>query len=113
MSDTFWWSMGFILGLASNVAANVVFWALLGIFFWALTTTVARRFSRFFGLGRVNGVTVFVSNLWSPTASMTGKTVGYAISMHELWAAQSVDRLFSSASLRLPDLVRGLVDALW
>jgi hypothetical protein len=111
--DTLWWSMGFILGLVSNVVANVVFWVLLGIVFWALTTTVARRFSRFFGLGRVNGVTVFVSNLWNPSASTSGKTVGYTISMHELWAAQSVDRLFSSASLRLPDLVRGLVDALW
>lgn len=105
--------MGFILGLVSNVAANVVFWALLGIFFWALTRTVARRFSRFFGLVRVNGMAIFLSNLWTPQASRSGKTVGYAISKHELWAAQSVDRLFSSASLRLPDLVRGLVDALW
>jgi len=39
--------------------------------------------------------------------------LGYTISLHELWAAQSVDRLFSSSSLRLPELVRGLVDALW
>lgn len=84
--------MGFILGLAGNVAANVIFWALLGIIFWAVSATVARRFSRFFGLSRANSMAVF---------------------QHELWAAQAVDRLFSSAPLRPPGLVRGLVDALW
>jgi hypothetical protein len=108
--------MGFFLGLVSNVAANLVFWALLGAIFWAITVTVARRFSRFsrfFGLARASSVAVVVSNLWTPRASFSGRAVGYTISLHELWAAQSVDRLFSSASLRMPELVRGLVDALW
>jgi hypothetical protein len=105
--------MGFVLGLVSNMAANLVFWVLLGAVFWALATTVARRFSRFFGFVRVNSIAVFLSNLWTPQASRSGGTVGYTIALHELRAAQSVDRLFSSASLRLPDLVRGLVDALW
>src|SRR5581483_11404708 len=103
--------MGFILGLASNVAANVIFWALLGIIFWAVSATVARRFSRFFSLARENNVAVYLSNLWTPQASR--RPVGYTIALHELWAAQAVDRLFSTAPLRLPDLVRGLVDALW
>jgi hypothetical protein len=103
--------MGFILGLAGDVAANVIFWALLGFIFWAFSTTVARRFSRFFGLARATNVAVFLSNLWTPQASR--HPVGYTIALHELWAAQSVDKLFSSAPLRLPDLVRGLVDALW
>jgi hypothetical protein len=105
--------MGFILGLVSNVVANLVFWALLGIIFWAVSVTVARRFSRFFGLARVNAVAVLLSNLWTPQSSTSGRPVGYTIALHELRAAQSVDRLFSSAPLRLPDLVRGLVDALW
>lgn len=39
--------------------------------------------------------------------------MGYSISLHELRAAQSVEKLFGSAPLRLPDIVRGLVDALW
>lgn len=105
--------MGFLLGLMSNVAANLVFWALLGAVFWMITVTSARRFSRFFGLAGVSSVGVVVSNLWTPQTSLSGRPVGYMISLHELWAAQSVDRLFSSASLRLPELVRGLVDALW
>jgi hypothetical protein len=105
--------MGFFLGLMSNVAANIVFWVLLGSIFWFIGVTAARRFSRFFGLARVNSVAVYLSNLWTPQFSRSGKTVGYTIALHELRAAQSVDTLFSSAPLRLPDLVRGLVDALW
>ena len=105
--------MGFLLGLASNLVANIVFWVLLGLVFWALSTAVVRRFSRFFGLVRVRSVAVYLSNLWTPQASPSGRTEGYTISLHELRAAQSVDKLFGSAPLRLPDLVRGLVDALW
>ncbi len=105
--------MGFLLGLASNLVANIVFWLSLGAVFWAVSTVVVRRFSRFFGFGRVRSVTVYLSNLWTPQLSRSGRQVGYAICLHELQAAQSVDRLFGSAPLRLPDLVRGLVDALW
>lgn len=105
--------MGFLLGLISNMVANIVFWMLLGIAFWLLTTTITRRFSRFFGLTRVNSVAVVLSNLWTPQLTRSGRTTGYTISKHELWAAQAVGRLFSSASLRLPDIVRGLVDDLW
>jgi hypothetical protein len=104
--------MGFFLGLVSNVAANFIFWGLLGAIFWAISLRVARRFSRFFGLSRVRSVAVIVSNLWTPQASRSGRA-GSTISLHELWAAQAVDRLFSSSPLRLPELVRGLVDALW
>lgn len=104
--------MGFFLGLISNIAANLIFWALLGAVFWTISKTVARRFSRFFGLARSSSVAVVVSNLWTPQTGQSGR-VGYTISLHELWAAQSVDRLFSSSSLQLPELVRGLVDALW
>jgi hypothetical protein len=103
--------MGFLVGLASNIAANVIFWLLLGIVFWAVSTVVSRRFSRFFGLDHVRSIAVYLSNLWNPAASRRDK--GYTISLHELRAAQSVDQLFASAPLRLPELVRGLVDAVW
>jgi hypothetical protein len=103
--------MGFLLGLASSVAANIIFWLLLGIVFWAASTVVARRFSRFFGLYNIRSIAVYLSNLWSPEQSRREK--GYTISLHELRAAQSVDQLFASAPLRLPELVRGLVDAVW
>jgi hypothetical protein len=105
--------MGFVLGLASNIAANIIFWVLLGGIFWALSLGVARRFSRFFGLGRIDEMGIYLSNLWVRQAGMSDRREGFTISLHELRAAQSVERLFGSASLRLPDLVRGLVDALW
>jgi hypothetical protein len=65
--------MGFFLGLLSNVLANLVFWALLGAIFWAITVTAARRFSRFFGLARASSVAVVLSNLWTPQASFSRK----------------------------------------
>lgn len=105
--------MAFVLGLVSNIAANVIFWALLGSAFWGASRVVVRRFFRFFGLVRIDSMGVYLSNLWTPQASPSGRSVGYSISLHELRAAQSVEKLFGSAPLRLPDLVRGLVDALW
>jgi hypothetical protein len=105
--------MNFVLGIASNVLANLVFWLLLGMVFWAASRVVVRRFFRFFGLVRVDSIGVYLSNLWNPQTSLTGRGVGYSISLHELRAAQSVEKLFGSAPLRLPDVVRGLVDALW
>ena len=105
--------MSFFLGIVSNILANLVFWLLLGLSFWVVSRIVVRRFFRFFGLDRTNSIGVYLSNLWTPQTSMTGRTVGYSISLHELRAAQSVEKLFGSAPLRLPDIVRGLVDALW
>lgn len=98
--------MGFLLGLASNFVANLVFWVVLGSAFWAMSSVIARRFSAFFGLTRVDNVGIYLSNL-------SAKPEGAAISLHELRAAQSIDKLFGSAPLRLPEVVRGLVDALW
>jgi hypothetical protein len=105
--------MAFVLGVISDIAANVVFWLLLGSVFWGVSTAVIRRFSRFFGLVRIDRIGVYLSNLWTPQSSVSGRTEGYTIDLHEFRAAQSVERLFGSAPLRLPDLVRGLVDALW
>jgi hypothetical protein len=105
--------MDFLIGILSNVVANLVFWALLGATFWLASVAVAQRFSFFFGFRRTRSVAVYLSNLWTPEISLRGGTEGYTISLHELWAAESVNKLFGSTPLRLPDLVRGLVDALW
>jgi hypothetical protein len=105
--------MTFILGIASNILANLVFWLLLGSVFWAASKVVIRRFLRFFGLVRTDNIGVYLSNLWNPKTSLSGRPVGYSISLHELRASQSIEKLFGSASFRLPDVVRGLVDALW
>ena len=105
--------MSFVLGIVSNILANLVFWLLLGASFWIASRVVVRRFFRFFGLDRTSSIGVYLSNLWTPQPSQTGRTVGYSISLHELRAAQAVEKLFGSAPLRLPEVVRGLVDALW
>jgi hypothetical protein len=102
--------MGFLLGFVRSVAANIIFGLLLEIVFWAITTAVARRFSRFFGLYNIRSIAIYLSNLWSPELSRRKRAM---LSLHELRAAQSVDQLFTSAPLRLPELVRGLVDAVW
>jgi hypothetical protein len=105
--------MEFIIGLAENIVANLVFWLLLGILFWGISKASSRRFFRFFGLARIGSFGVYLSNLWTPSTGPGSKTIGYTISLHELRAAQSVEKIFGAAPLRLPDLVRGLVDALW
>jgi hypothetical protein len=103
--------MSFLTGTGSNVIADIVFWILLGITFWATSAVLARRFSRFFGLNNSRRLAVYLSNLYDREKSLRAE--GYTISLHELRAAQSVDQLFGSAPLRLPDLVRGFVDSVW
>jgi len=101
----------FLSGLLSNVTANLVFWLLLGAVVTITVRLGQRRFRRFFGCDNVARLTSCLSNLWSPSAS--SRPIGYTVSLHEMRAAENVNRLFASASFRLPDLVRGLVDAVW
>lgn len=103
--------MAFLLGLVSNVLANVVFWLGLGAMVWLVASIARRRFVDFFGLSRDGQITVHLSNLWDPAS--TAGPAGYTISRHEFQVTQSVSRLFGSASMRLPEMARGLVDGLW
>jgi hypothetical protein len=105
--------MSFLAAIGITIIANTVFWLSLGAAFWAASTVVARRFSKFFGIHRIASVTIYLSNLWTPATNPSRKFEGYTISLHELRAAQAVDKLFGAAPLRLPDLVRGFVDAIW
>ncbi|HEX7307431.1 hypothetical protein [Lentzea sp.] len=97
--------------IASNVIANIVFWLGLGLAAAATVRVGQRRFRRFFGLDTNQRLAVCLSNLWSATTSARPR--GYSVSLHELRAAEAVTRLFGSASFRLPDMVRGLVDAIY
>lgn len=106
-------NLSFFIGTISNVLANLVFWFLLGLAFWLTGLIMARRFSQFFGLNDVRSITVYLSNLYRPETSISGSPDGRIISLHELRAAQSVNKILGSAPLRLPDVVRGLVDSLW
>ena len=105
--------MGFAISTLSNIAANIVFWVLLGALFWSAGLISARRFIRFFGLRDAQAITVYLSNLYVPSISLSGRSDGRVISIHELRAAQAVDSVLGSAPLRLPELVRGLVDSIW
>ena len=103
--------MGFIGNVASNVIANVVFWLGLGISASVAIKISQRRFRSFFGLNKVAVLTTCLSNRWLASASERPR--GYLVSLHELRAAESVRALFGSASFRLPDITRGLVDTLF
>ncbi|HEX6469094.1 MAG TPA: hypothetical protein VF069_08355 [Streptosporangiaceae bacterium] len=100
-----------LLDIATNVIANIIFWLGSGIAVAAMARIAQRRFRRFFGLHTNQQLVVCVSNLW--TAAASSRPRGYSISLHELRAAEAITRLFGSASFRLPDLVRGLVDAIF
>ncbi|MFD9705838.1 hypothetical protein, partial [Lentzea sp. NPDC059081] len=97
--------------IASNVIANIVFWLGLGLVAAATVRVGQRRFRRFFGLTSTEQLAVCLSNTWNAQASARPR--GYSASLHELRAAEAVTRLFGSASFRLPDMVRGLVDAIY
>ncbi|MFD5830734.1 hypothetical protein [Lentzea sp. NPDC060358] len=97
--------------IASNVIANIVFWLGLGLAAAATVRVGQRRFRRFFGLDANQQLAVCLSNTWN--AETSARPRGYSVSLHELRAAEAVTRLFGSASFRLPDLVRGLVDAIY
>lgn len=100
-----------LLDIVTNVIANIVFWLGLGFAVAAIARIAQRRFRRFFGLHTNQQLVVCLSNLWTTAASSRPR--GYSVSLHELRASEAITRLFGSASFRLPDLVRGLVDAIY
>jgi hypothetical protein len=95
-----------LLDIATNVIANIVFWLGLGLVVATMARAAQRRFRRFFGLHTNQQLAVCLSNLW--TTATSSRPRGYTVSLHELRASEAVTRPF-----RLPDLVRGLVDAIY
>src|SRR5262249_39736755 len=102
--------MSFLIGVLANVVANLVFWVGLGGVFWIAGRIGQARFARFFGVGGTSRMVVVLSNVWDPATS--SRPVGYSISKHESLAAQSIAVLLGTAPTRLPELARGLVDAI-
>lgn len=100
-----------LLDIATNVIANIVFWIGLGLTMAGMVRIAQRRFRRFFGLHTNQQLIVCLSNLWTTETSTRPR--GYSVSLHELRASEAITRLFGTASFRLPDMVRGLVDAIY
>jgi hypothetical protein len=94
------------------VLGNVVFWVLVGVLALGSSRVLQRRVYAFFGVPRGGRITVIVSNAWR-RAPGSDTAQGYALSLHELRGWQTVEAFFGSAPLRLPELARGLVDAVW
>lgn len=103
--------MEVLFDILINVTANLIFWMGLGLVAAAYVRTSQRRFRRFFGLVENARLSACVSNLWSTAVSSRPR--GYTVSLHELRASESINRLFGTASFRLPDMVRGLVDTIY
>jgi len=97
--------------ILTNVVANLIFWLGLGLIVGLTVRFGQRKFQKFFGLCVNQYLTVCLSNLWSTEISRRPR--GYAVALHELRASEAITRLFGSASFRLPDMVRGLVDTVW
>ncbi|MFC3456315.1 hypothetical protein [Amycolatopsis speibonae] len=100
-----------LVDIATNVIANIVFWIGLGLTVAGLIQIAQRRFREFFGLRTNQQLIGCLSNLWITTTSTRPR--GYSVSLHELRESEAMTRLFGSASFRLPDLVHGLVDAIY
>ncbi len=101
-----------LIDLVTNVLGNLVFWLLVGVAAFASSRVLQRRVYAFFGVPRGGRIAVIVSNAWR-RAPGSDTAQGYALSLHELRGWQTVEAFFGSAPLRLPEVARGLVDAVW
>ncbi|MGY5309599.1 hypothetical protein [Nocardia gipuzkoensis] len=104
--------MEFLLEVSTNLVANLAFWLALGVGFVVAGRTVERRLIRFFGLRNRRRMQVYLSNAANPTPRADGRP-RLALAFHEFQAIESVNKLFGTAPLRLPELARGLVDGMW
>ncbi|MEV0852131.1 hypothetical protein [Nocardia fluminea] len=102
--------MSFVESVVTNLVANIAFWLLLGAAFLVGGRQVERRMVRFFAMHRSRRIDVYLSNTALPRPDGRPR---YSLSLHEFHAAQAVDKLVGAAPLRLPELVRGLVDGIW
>jgi len=98
--------------LGINCLAQFLFWLFAGILVLLYTRlTNVRRFRQFFGLYKDSNIVIYLSNMKLKGASdlqIDPKDRG--VSLEELRAVQSIYSLFGRTPLRVPELVRGLVD---
>jgi len=99
------------MDIGVNLAAQLLFWLLGGIVVagWLRRTSV-KRFREFFGLKHNGSLDIYLSRMKLAKGKPGEKLSDQGISLEELWAAQSILRLFSTAPARVPGVVRALVD---
>jgi hypothetical protein len=102
--------MDFLVNLGSNILGEFLFWVGLGLFVYIAVRLTQNRFLDFFGVRNSRRLTVYLSNLWQQN---TGRPTGSVLSGHEFRATRTITGLFGDAPFRLPELVKGLVDALF
>ena len=99
--------MGAFAGLGSNILADLLFALGFGGFSYAIIRVAEHGFLDFFGVRESRTMVVYLSNLWDRSK---GKPKSAIVSGHEFRVARSAGGLFDNASLRLPDVVKALVD---
>ena len=102
--------MDFPISVASDLVATVLLWLILGLIVYIWLRLNQRDLLGFFGLNHNKELIVYLSNLWQPSEK---SQAGSVISGHEFHSTESVVSLFGDSPRRLPELVRGLVDAMW
>jgi hypothetical protein len=88
--------MSFVFNILSNVVANAVFWAALGVAFWSAGRAGQTRFSRFFGVDQSGLIVIVLSNVWKREA--WNLTRGFhAIYIHSIVGEQHLREPFECA----------------
>lgn len=107
--------MKFVTDVAANSLANALVWVLFGLTALGLARLYGYRAFRFLGLDprRIDEsvIDIWVSNTYQGSAEKLGDV--YMISLPESRAVDELNRFLGSAPLRLPEMVRGLVDGIW
>jgi hypothetical protein len=102
--------MNVLANLGTNILAEILFWLGFGILCYLAIRLAQGRFLDFFGVRGSRKLLVYLSNLWQ---GREGEPNGSVVSGQEFRATRTVAGLFGDAPLRLPELVRGLVDVLF
>lgn len=101
--------MDYLIDVSAGVVASVVFWVLFGLAVYLFAQLSRKRFVKLFG--DRSTTPILLSNAWVP--GVTTRPIGYLLSLHEMNAGLAITSLFARAPIRLPEIVRGLVDGIW
>ncbi len=101
-----------LLDLGISILGNLLFvlFSIVVGYIWVLA--IRRKFNDFFGLNKKNSISIILSNLWDSSAT-DRKQWGEIVSGLEMNGARVISNMFSSASLGLPEVIRGIAVNYW